>query len=480
MTKSSRSFKSIISKFSGAIFALVITLILFLNLGRDSLIDWDEGIYAQLGVEMLENGSYLTPSWNQEVWLEKPPGIAWISAMGITLMGNTELGARLFMPIFTGMTIYLIYLIGVKLKSSRLGLISASLLTHFTLFLDRGKVLNADGPLLTLITLSIYLSLINSPAVLIAIIVFFAIWIKGLAGLLALALIAPIFRRNYRKFAHISLFSFLFAIPWHLYQLAINGDTFINPYFKEQVLRRITTPIEFHFESKWFYFNQLYIDLGLGIIVILLIGIAILLRTYNLKKSKINYSELLLFWIGFPIFIFTLAKTRLYWYILPVYPAIALIISNLFETLATSKTSQRVLNFLTIGFMLNSILFAYQSYDPTRTISHIPPKIQLIKDVRSFNTSLTILVSENERIAEAILPKQQRLSSSFRYGGMPSVVYYYGNKVNFYYNTAYFKDLLDSSQSPLTLIHEPDLRFVPEGYTMYAKEDDNLIITKEN
>ena len=108
-----------------------------------------------------------------------------------------------------------------------------------------------------------------------------------------------------------------------------------------------------------------------------------------------------------------------------------------------------MLTVLAIGMVANSLLTAYSATDPLRTSSNIPPKLELVSQISTSDKSLAVLVPENERIAEAILPKDQRLSSSFRYGGAPSIVYYYGGKVDYYYNTANYSDLLINSQGLL-------------------------------
>ncbi len=63
---------------SWLIFAFLLALyyILMINLGRDALFDWDEGIYGELGRQVVARGELLTTYWNGAPWLEKPPGIA--------------------------------------------------------------------------------------------------------------------------------------------------------------------------------------------------------------------------------------------------------------------------------------------------------------------------------------------------------------------------------------------------------------------
>jgi hypothetical protein len=74
---------------------------------------------------------------------------------------------------------------------------------------------------------------------------------------------------------------------------------------------------------------------------------------------------------------------------------------------------------------------------------------------------LAILVPPQERLSEALLPEVARLSSSFRYGGMPSVVFYYAGPVNFFYDVDQFSAYWLTSPSPTALISRDDARLVP-------------------
>ena len=119
----------------------IFMVIMWIGLGKNYLFDWDEGIYAQLGSEMVENNSYLTPTWNGELWLEKPPAIAWVTALGIKLVGINELGARLFMPLFAGLTLLAIFKLGTSLGGPLMGASSMAILGYFNLFLSRKSYL---------------------------------------------------------------------------------------------------------------------------------------------------------------------------------------------------------------------------------------------------------------------------------------------------------------------------------------------------
>lgn len=442
-------------------------VVMYLGLGNNYLFDWDEGIYASIGQEMKHSGNLLSPTWNGELWLEKPPFIGWITALGISLWGESELGARLFMPLFAGLTLYAIFRIGQKLGGTLMGAASVGILGYFNLFLSRSRTLNTDGILLAAIAWTSWLLLAGSSPWLVGIVMGLAIMVKGASGTLAILIAIPLLIKKPKSYL-LSTFYFLLLtiVPWHIYAYLVHGDAFITPYLLEQVVRRATVPIEFHLESRFFYFNFLYNDLGAGVIFVTIIGIALMLKKW-VTAHRLDDHFLILWWVTIPLVLFTLAKTRLSWYILPVYPAVALAIGSSLTSLAVKKKSQTVLTILVIGMLVQMLWHGYSYVKPTIHKSSLPDNLIVARALATHSGSdLAMLVSPNERVAQAILPKDQTISSSFRYGGAPSVVWYSTKHVLYYYNYDLFTSDAKSNQEITTLIVTVDDQDkVPPGFT---------------
>jgi 4-amino-4-deoxy-L-arabinose transferase-like glycosyltransferase len=463
---------------------VTISLFAFLmwnNLGRDYLFDWDEGIYGQLGREMHETGHYLIPTWNDEAWLEKPPMIAWVTTLGIKLAGDNELGARLLMPLFAGLTLYAIYKLGEKLGGTLMGAASAGLLGYFNLFVARARAVNTDGILLAAIAWSNWLLISGAPSWAVGLVMGLAIMVKGPAGIMALLISLPLLFKKDRRFI-LSLLGViaLVVLPWHLYAYVGYGWNFITPYLMEQVIRRATVPIEFHLESRWFYFNFLAKDLGLGVVLATLLGFVLMIKTWAQKK-QLNDFLLILWWVLIPLALFTLAKTRLSWYILPVYPGIALAVGYALTYFATEKRSRVVLSVLVVGMLMQMLWHAYRYVEPNRQAAPLSDTLQVAKALSIYDgNDLAMLVSESERVAQAILPQDQAISSSFRYGGAPSVVWYSRKHVYYYYNYDEFTQTVATSPNITTLIvATPDADKVPAGFKLVATTPGYLGYVRE-
>lgn len=450
--------------------------LMWTGLGRDYLYDWDEGIYGQIGSEMVKTGDILTPTWNGDLWLEKPPMIAWVTALGIKVVGNNELGARLFMPLFAGLVLYAVFKLGEKLGGTLMGSASMAMLGYFNLFVARARAVNTDSMLLAAIAWSSWLVASGAPAWGVGLAMGLAIMVKGPAGILAILIALPLLIKKPKSFL-LSTFYFLLLtiLPWHLYAYLKHGAAFITPYILEQVLRRATVPIEFHLESRWFYFNFLYKELGLGVVLVSIYSLALMLKKW-VQNKKMNDLVLIAWWIFIPLVIFTLAKTRLSWYILPVYPGIALAIGYGLTYFADSKIAKSILSILVVGMLAQMLWHGYQYVEPSRSASPLSDTLQIAKALSAYpGSNLAMLVSSSERVAEAILPKDQAISSSFRYGGAPSVVWYSGKHVLYYYNYDNFgRDASIDTNITTLIVSTADADKVPAGFKLVATTNGYL------
>jgi len=72
--------------------AVVAALVFFTNLGAAALWDEDEPLYATCAREMLQRGDWVVPTYNGEVFPEKPPLMFWLMILGFKMFGITPIG----------------------------------------------------------------------------------------------------------------------------------------------------------------------------------------------------------------------------------------------------------------------------------------------------------------------------------------------------------------------------------------------------
>ena len=97
----------------------------FVNLGATSIIDANEAFYAETPREMIESGDYISPTFNYEPRLNKPPLSYWVVAAFYHVAGVSLGAARV--PIALGAMVMLVtaWLLGRQTFSARAGLIAA-------------------------------------------------------------------------------------------------------------------------------------------------------------------------------------------------------------------------------------------------------------------------------------------------------------------------------------------------------------------
>ena len=363
-----------------------------------------------------------------------------------------------------------------------MGSASAAMLGYLNLFLARTRAINVDGMLLATIAWTAWLTLAGSSPWLVGLTMGIAIMIKGPAGVLAILIAIPLlYKKPFVYLKQLSIAFLLTVLPWHLYALLVHGQAFLTPYLLEQVIQRATVPIEFHTESRWFYFAFLYQDLGIGILLVAGLGLALLTKQFFTKHDQKQSALIIAGWIMIPLVIFTLAKTRLSWYILPAYPGIALAIGYCLTRCIYDARSLVVVKILVVGMLAAMLYHAFQYVAPFTAPSPVDDTVQIAKDLNVYpGGTLAMLVSQSERTAQAILPKAQTISSSFRYGGAPSVVWYSHKQVIYYYNYDDFvRDVTENKAITSLIVAVGDRDKVPaifkqvattNGYDGYIRE----------
>ncbi len=75
---------------------LFLTAVIYLaSSANRAVIDYDEGHYAQAPLHMVESGDWVTPYVNGVRFLEKPPLMYWLTAVGFRIFGISEFALRL-------------------------------------------------------------------------------------------------------------------------------------------------------------------------------------------------------------------------------------------------------------------------------------------------------------------------------------------------------------------------------------------------
>lgn len=339
MDRFSRRLSSLLLLASASLF--------YLPLGVRALWDSDEGRYAEIAREMLELKDWITPHLNYVVYLEKPPLVYWLTALSMSIFGVNAVAARFWSAAFGVLTVGLTYLIGKHWKSERCGLLAGSILATSLLFFVLTQYLVLDMALTFWMTLSLYAASrwiqertperLRRYAMLFALASAGGLLTKGPVaivlpgGVLALTVLFGRLGNQLRRTpwqGPLSLCALLSA-PWFV-AVSLQRPYFFSFFFIHEHVSRFLTTV--HHRSAPFYFFIPVLVGGFLPWSVFLPGVArywLARRGTALKRDAVG--ALLVFWVVFIFSFFSLSQSKLPAYLLPIFPALALLVAQRFE-----------------------------------------------------------------------------------------------------------------------------------------------------
>ena len=396
-----------ISKFDLLIIALVSSVV-FIGLGSSSLLDYDEGIYAQVSRQILQNDDWLTFTLGTDLWFEKPPLFIWLTAVIFKFFGLSEFSARLIPAVSSVLVILLTYISASVIFGRRVGLVAVIPLCTGYEFLRQARNGTTDM-MLTLFIMAILTVYIayprKSPAYWYLVSVLFSLgfMVKFWAVLVVIIAIGinQVLEKEIRAtlsnkhFWGALLVALLLILPWHLIMYLTHGQVFIDRYVLYDLIRRTTGPLQGNAGSPRYYFDRMSYDYAPWFLV-LPIALAIELRR---MIGNWNKTGVLLLFTACIFGIYSLiVGTKIFHYLTPVYPILSIFIAN---TIITAYDRSQSTAFS--GFMVTSL------------IALITPSIRTIMGFLLLAGFITLALFTMSRLAtyiRALLEVQARTSST--------------------------------------------------------------------
>ncbi|MBZ5631787.1 MAG: glycosyltransferase family 39 protein [Acidobacteriia bacterium] len=312
---------------------LVPLLVVYLSsLGRVGFLGPDEPRYASIGREMARSGDWVTPRLDGSPWFEKPPLLYWMIGAGhklhLAFPGNDEWAARLPLALASLAFLWFFHRTLAREFSPRVALAATGILATSAGWVAYSFASVTDLPMsaalgaATLIGIfgpSAIPSRAREPVVL-------GIWAGVLLGLAVLAkgfvplvLIAPVLLIARRMRQAMLASCAVIAAPWYILCAVRNGSVFWNEFFwKHHVDRFLHTSLE-HVQPLWYYLPVLLAGLFPWTP---LAGLLFRPRTY--QDERIRF---LVFWMLFGLAFFSAAQNKLPGYVLPLLPALAIVLA---------------------------------------------------------------------------------------------------------------------------------------------------------
>ncbi len=312
-------------------------LALLTGLGDRGLVEPDEGRYAEIAREMVVSGDWLVPHLNGIPHFQKPPVIYWTTAISLKFFGINEWAARLPSALAAAATLLLAAGIGRRLGGPRIGLAAAGVLLTCLEFFVLARSLTPDMMMTFWIVAAIACFLRRATGgggwcefg-------FFAAMGLGFLTKGPVAVVVPVFAvlgwnfgrrraglpKTKLRWLPGLLLSLAIAMSWFT-AMALHDPALSDYFVKYELMQRFASKTHGRSQPLLFFVPVLVA----GILPWLFVALAALLNWTGMRKGGWRISPtgwLLVGWTVPPLIILSLSGSKLFTYVLPLMPALAL------------------------------------------------------------------------------------------------------------------------------------------------------------
>ena len=368
-----------------ALFALLaaFALLWFCNLGYRHLIKPDEGRYADIAREMVASGDWLTPRLNGYKYFEKPPLQYWATAASFTAFGMNEWTARLWTGLTGFLGVLLVFWAGNRLFAPPAGLLGAAVAGSSFLYAVLGHFLTLDMALTFFMSASVFTFAVaqQEPAQAARRRWMLLAWSSAALAVLTkgpVAVVLPagavaayvLLHRDWRLLSRLELArgGLLFlgiAAPWFV-MVSIANPEFPRFFFIHEHFERFLTKEHGRYQPAWFFLPILLVG-----IVPWIVSLFPALRSAWTRTAAAGFRthRFLLLWCALVFVFFSASSSKLISYILPLFPALSLLIGEHFRSASRGALLAQAI----VAALLGITLAAAAPQAPNYASEAVPP-----------------------------------------------------------------------------------------------------------
>lgn len=338
-------------RIEAALAALAALVVLLAWLGSGYMPIDNDPLYADVIRTMVRSGNWLDPQIHGVPFLDKPPLYFWLGSATVTIAGVGELALRLPAALAAAMCVGLaVYAARRSGMPGRGAFTTAAALAATSLFVEYARRVYMDVP----VALAVFAAIIacthgiwgidgsrGRPRYLIVagVLVGIAFMLKSLvAGFAVLpVLVLVIWQRRWdivrSRHTWLGVAGFLaIAAPWHIYQLAINRQVFLDFTYKLHVEDQVLSAQPWSTGPLWFYPQMMMTEEPvLGICVLLGLG-ALAMR--RLRRHPIAPLDRLSgLFLVLTLIALSAAETKKLLYLLVIVPPAVLLFARMMTLL---------------------------------------------------------------------------------------------------------------------------------------------------
>jgi 4-amino-4-deoxy-L-arabinose transferase-like glycosyltransferase len=345
---------------------LLLCLVLFFyRLDARPLWDIDEGMHAATSKDMVLSGDWVIPRYNGEAFYDKPILYNWLAALSFMVLGFSEFAARLPAALLGTGCVLATYALGRRLYGPLAAFTGAAVLATSAEFIILSRTVVHDISLAFCTTLALacfyagytdrrhrsrhFLLMYAAGG--------FGLLAKGPLGLVLPALVIGLFLLTERRLSMMkqmkigwgALIVLAIGAPWYL-MVSARDPSFAWYFFVEKNIGSflgIAAREVKHTEPFYYYFEVL---LGGFFPWSFFLPLAAVRAWRGCFKPLGAGTRFLLIWFAALFVFFSMAKSKLPTYLLPLFPAVALLVGALFAE-AVGKTTKGLSRGLLFSFL---------------------------------------------------------------------------------------------------------------------------------
>ena len=352
-------------------------LIWFSNLEYRKLVNPDEGRYAEIPREMVASGDWTTPRLNDIKYFEKPALQYWVTATAYTLFGEHQWTARLWSALTGFFGVLMVFFTGRRLFGAMAGWNAALVLGSSLLYVLIGHINTLDMGVSFLLSAAVCAFCLAQSDVTGArnrrrwmlaawAALALAVLSKGLIGLVlpgAALVLYIVIERDWRLAGRLhlvpglSLF-FLITVPWFV-AVSLANPEFARFFFIHEHFERFLTKAHGRYQAPYYFIPVLLA----GMLPWTVTLVDALARAWKREPEKnFQVQRFLLLWAALVFVFFSASSSKLVSYILPMFPALALLTGVRLTRLGARALAWQTLPAALAGIALLALLPDIERY----------------------------------------------------------------------------------------------------------------------
>jgi len=301
---------------------------------------------------MFARGDFLTPYLNGVPRFEKPILFYWTQAAAFTVFGDNEFSARLPSALAGVGIVFVLYLIGAEIASRRAALIAALVMATMFRVVTFARIGLTDVPVIFFVVAALYgfVRAVRRASPAWAVIAWGCIGLgvltKGPVGVLPVAIWATYaaFSRNWSLFARTRpligmTLALAIVLPWYVLMVVQHGRAFTDFALGHEIVERMLSEESFGAPTRgFFYYFKIWPGDAAPWSLLFVASVGwIAWRWSSIDRAVRQPVIFAAAWFICVFLLFSLSRSKVPHYVLPAYPAAALMIGVFVDRLADTR-----------------------------------------------------------------------------------------------------------------------------------------------